>query len=198
MSTKQVDTNQHFKAGVLAVLSCAVSWLVMQIVHEFGHVMHALVSGATVTKVVLSPLSISRTDVSPNPYPLFVVWGGPLWGCLLPLMFCWLVHRIRWRHRHLVRFFAGFCLIANGAYLGMGVINPVGDAEVLLNLGTPRWLLGLFGLTAVGTGLWFWNGISKRFGIGKSADDVDSREIVTMGVLLMLIVVMELALSAPV
>ena len=170
----------------------------MQIVHEFGHVMHALASGATVTKVVLSPLSISRTDVSPNPYPLFVVWGGPLWGCLLPMMFCLLIQWTGWKHHHLVRFFAGFCLIANGAYLGVGVVNPVGDAEVLLQLGTPRWLLGLFGVTAVGTGLWFWNELGKRFGLGKSADDVDRREIVTLFLLVVLIVVMELALFSPV
>ena len=175
-----------------------VSWLAMQIVHEFGHVMHALASGATVRKVVLSPLSISRTDPSPNPHPLFVVWGGPLWGCLLPLM-CWLlVQRIDWKHRHLVRFFAGFCLIANGAYLGMGIVKPVGDAQLLLEHGTPHWVLGLFGVITVGTGFWFWNGIGKRFGIGMSADDVDSREIVALGALVVLIVVLELALFSPV
>jgi len=198
MSIKQIDRNQHIKVAALAVLSCMVSWLAMQIVHECGHVMHAVASGATVTKVILSPLSISMTDVSPNPHPLFVVWGGPLWGCLLPLMMYLLVQRIGWKHCHLFRFFAGFCLIANGAYLGMGVVNPVGDAAVLLQLGTPRWLLGLFGLTAVGTGLWFWNTLGKRFGIGKSTDDVDSREIVVMCLLLVLIVAIELALSSPV
>ena len=198
MSLKQINTNQHIKVAALAVLSCMASWLAMQIVHELGHVMHVLASGATITKVVLSPLSISGTDVSPNPHPLFVVWGGPLWGCLLPLMFCLFARRIGWKHLHLVWFFAGFCLIANGAYLGMGVVNPVGDAKVLLELGTPRWLLGLFGVSAVGTGLWFWNGIGKRFGMGKSADDVDSREIVALCVLVVLIVVMELVLSSSV
>ena len=60
------------------------SWLGMMLVHEAGHVLHAWVSGGTVTKVVLGPLVISRTDVNPNPHPLFEIWGGPVWGCLVP------------------------------------------------------------------------------------------------------------------
>ena len=36
-------------------------------------------------------------------------------GCLVPLV-VWLV-AIRWRWSFLLRFFAGFCLVANGAYI---------------------------------------------------------------------------------
>jgi hypothetical protein len=32
MSIKQIETNQHIKVTTLAVLSCLVSWLAMQIV----------------------------------------------------------------------------------------------------------------------------------------------------------------------
>ena len=60
-------------AQVLIVATGALSWLAMMIVHEFGHVLHAWFSGANVVKVVLHPLAISRTDVAPNPHPLFVV-----------------------------------------------------------------------------------------------------------------------------
>ena len=59
-------------------------WLAIQAVHELGHVNWANTSGGTVEKVVLHPLTISRTDVSPNPRPLFVGWGGPIVGVSLP------------------------------------------------------------------------------------------------------------------
>jgi hypothetical protein len=63
---------------VLWVCLVALSWLAMQAVHEFGHMLHAWLSGGRVVQVVLHPLAISRTDVEPNPSPQFVVWGGPL------------------------------------------------------------------------------------------------------------------------
>src|SRR5215472_11635577 len=69
---------------VLIASTLLFSWLAMQAVHELGHVLHAWASGGTVTKVLLVPLEISRTDVSPNPHPQFVAWGGPIWGALLP------------------------------------------------------------------------------------------------------------------
>ena len=35
---------------------------------------------------LLHPFTISRTDVSPNPHPLVVAWGGPLVGVGLPII----------------------------------------------------------------------------------------------------------------
>ncbi len=58
----------------------------MMAVHEFGHVLGAWYTGGTVRKVVLHPLTISRTDLVHNPDPLVVAWAGPLLGELLPLM----------------------------------------------------------------------------------------------------------------
>ena len=66
---------------LLGLSTVLLSWLWMMAVHEFGHVLHAWLSGGTVAKGVLHPLTISRTDVAPDPQPLFVVWGGPIWGC---------------------------------------------------------------------------------------------------------------------
>ena len=48
----------------------------MEAVHELGHVLAAWATGGLVTDVVLHPLTISRTDVRPNPRPLAVAWGG--------------------------------------------------------------------------------------------------------------------------
>lgn len=77
---------KRFDQILLIASFVAFSWLAMQAVHEPGHVLGARATGGTVTKVVLHPLALSRTDVSPNPRPLFVVWAGPIVGALLPLI----------------------------------------------------------------------------------------------------------------
>jgi len=96
----------------------------MQIVHELGHAVGAWLTGGQVTRMVLHPLAISRTDVNPNPVPAVVVWLGPIAGCCLPLLAACLLTQIRRRTQdhptavHWQRmssigwFFAGFCLIA--------------------------------------------------------------------------------------
>jgi len=61
-------------------------WLAFTSVHEMGHVWGAIASGGTVSKVVVHPLSISRTDESRNPVPLVTVWAGPIVGTVLPLI----------------------------------------------------------------------------------------------------------------
>ena len=71
------------------------SWLAMQAVHELGHVLGAITTGGHVTKVVLHPCTISRTDVHPNPHPLFVVWAGPLVGSVLPVLAFLLARALR-------------------------------------------------------------------------------------------------------
>lgn len=165
-------------------------WLAMMAVHEFGHVLAAWMSGGTVTKVVLHPLAISRTDVVNSSHPLVVVWGGPLVGILLPLL-VWL----GFRHFHLPgdylpRFFAGFCLIANGAYLGVGSFNRIGDAGELLRHGTPIWLLWLFGILTVPTGLALWNDLGPHFGFGHAHGNVDT----TAAYLVLILATLTLAL----
>jgi hypothetical protein len=112
------------------------SWMLMQAVHEFGHVLGAWVSGGKVTEVVLNPLTISRTDVRPNPHPLVVVWAGPIVGIVLPIL-VWIAARlVRFRYAKLAQFFAGFCLIANGAYIGGGSFARVGDCGEMLRNGS--------------------------------------------------------------
>jgi hypothetical protein len=66
---------------------------------------------------------------------------------------------LSWRRRvpHVLRFFTGFCLIANGAYIGVGWISQTGDAGDLATLGTPVWVMIVFGIACVGSGLWVWH-----------------------------------------
>lgn len=167
--------------ALLVVSTGAFCWMAMMVVHEFGHVLHAWASGGRIVAVELHPLAISGTLVDPNPHPGFVTWGGPIWGCVIPLA-AWLAWSVRsWPFDYLVRFFAGFCLIANGAYLGAGVVNPVGDALSLMQHGTPAWGLGLFGLVTVSSGLWLWHGLGPRFGLGSRAEPADPAAAVMMG-----------------
>jgi hypothetical protein len=79
----------------------------------------------------------SRTELSFNPHPLAVAWGGPLWGSLIPLVAGLLVRRRQARRRAISHFLSGFCLVANGAYIGVGWAWRVGDTHELLRLGTP-------------------------------------------------------------
>jgi hypothetical protein len=135
----------------------------MMAIHESGHVFTLWATGGRVAKVVLHPLTISRTDPATNPRPLPVVWGGPLFGILTPLAAFGIsaIARVPWTY--LLRFFAGFCLIANGCYLGAGLFDAVGDARELLKLGTPAWQLAVFGAITVPIGLYLWHGQGKHF-----------------------------------
>jgi hypothetical protein len=159
-----------YRSLPLITATLLTSWLGMQAIHELGHVLAARLTGGVVTNVALHPLGISRTDVTPNPQPLAVVWGGPLFGVLAPLAMWAVTARLRWRHAFLLRFFAGFCLVANGLYLTAGSFEGVGDCGVLLRHGAQFWQLCAFGLPAIAIGFWLWNGQSKDFGIGATGD----------------------------
>ena len=130
-------------------------------VHELGHIAGAIVTGGSVQRVVLYPLTISRTDVSPNPHPAIVVWLGPIIGCMLPLgLFAIVPQRLKVM-RKIARFFAGFCLIANGAYISIGSLNQIGDCREMLRTGTPLWVLLVFGIVAISLGLYLWSGLGS-------------------------------------
>jgi len=133
------------------------SWLAMQAIHELGHVLGAVVTGGKVTTVVLHPLTISRTDVFPNPHPLMEVWAGAVVGSLLPLLVFLLAQAVRIPGLYLFRFFAGFCLITNGVYIGAGwLVEEGADAWVMVHNGSPVWTLILFGLCTAPPGLYLW------------------------------------------
>jgi hypothetical protein len=162
--------------AALVAGSLIASWLAMQAVHELGHVGAAWATGGTVTAVVLHPLAISRTDVSPNPAPLAVAWAGPLVGCAVPLGLAAASRMARRAVRRYAEFFAGFCLIANGAYLALGTFDAVGDAGDILRHGSPPWLLIAFGASALAGGIWLWHAASDEFGYGPTPRPIAARE----------------------
>ncbi|MGD9648951.1 MAG: M50 family metallopeptidase, partial [Pirellulales bacterium] len=128
---------------VLVAATLVACWLGMQAVHEAGHVLGAWLTGGRVSSVVLHPLTISRTDLVENPHPLLVVWAGPVFGVLAPLLLWAVVAVGRLPAAFLARFFAGFCLIANGAYIGCGEFGRIGDCGVMLSWGSSPWQLWL-------------------------------------------------------
>lgn len=167
----------------------ALCWFGMMAVHELGHVIGAACTGGTVTRVVLHPLTISRTEVSPNPHPGIVVWSGPFLGCALPLLTASLVSRRLVFARNVALLFAGFCLIANGAYIGIGSFDQVGDCGEMLRTGSPIWILWVFGAAATVLGLCVWHRLgSLRSFFKRDAEVSPSLAIATCGALVLLLI----------
>ena len=160
---------------VLISSTLLASWLGMQAIHECGHVLGALATGGKVKQVVLNPLAISRTDVAPNPHPLPVVWAGPALGVLIPLVLWAIAAALRMRGAFVLRFFAGFCAIANGTYLAIGSFGRVGDCGDMLRNGSQLWQLWLFGAVTIPLGLWLWHRQGSHFGLGLANGQVDPR-----------------------
>jgi hypothetical protein len=147
----------------------------MQAAHEFGHILGAWVTGGKVSRVVLHPLTISRTDLSHNPNPLVVVWAGPVVGAMVPLL-AWVVAAAsRQSGAFVLRFFAGFCLLANGLYISVGSFHRVGDCREMLGHGSEAWQLWLFGVVTAPAGLWLWHDQARHFGLGAAQGRVNSR-----------------------
>lgn len=178
--------------GLLVGSVISLSWLGMMAVHEFGHVLHAWLSGGAVLRVVLDPIDLSHTELRLNPHPVFVAWGGVVWGSLLPLG---LAPLVRDAYRYLVRFFAGFCCVANGAYLVAGVFTNAGDPGDLLRAGVPGLVLICVGTAAASVGLILWNGLGGRFGLGPDASPVDRRAALGLVAALAVLVAVELGFT---
>jgi hypothetical protein len=170
-------------------------WLGMQIVHETGHVACAWAGGETVSRVVLHPLALSRTDVTDDRHPLLVIWGGPILGSLLPLVALGVSKLAIAEVVYLFQFFAGFCLIANGAYLGVGGFSGVGDAGDLLRYRAPPWTLVAFGLVCVPLGFSLWNGLGPHFGLGPSKGEVERGACPGMLFLFLMVVSVEIVVG---
>lgn len=97
-----------------------------------------------------------------------------------------------------MKWFAGFCLIANGAYLAGGAVlsgQGADDPGVLLAHGASRWQLLAFGLPAIAVGLYLWNGLGSHFGLGPKRGEVDRRVAVGVFVALLVVIGIELLLG---
>jgi hypothetical protein len=140
----------------------AACWYGMLIMHESGHVLAARITGGAVQRVVLLPWTFSRTDVDPNPHAAVVAWAGAIFGGLCPYILSGVSRLVARQWTKPTAFFAGFCLIANGAYLATVLVLPVGDTEDLLRLGAPAWIMATVVIPMFGAGLWLWHTLGKR------------------------------------
>ena len=184
--------------ALLMFSTAGLSWLLMMAFHELGHVLQGWLTGAQLSSVSLPPFGFSRTDFAVNPHPLLVAWGGALWGCVLPLAILAAAHCLAAkRHVYLLAWFAGFCLVANGAYLLGGAILTGGadDGGVILQQGSLRWQLCAFGICAMAAGLYVWNGLGPYFGLGPSRGQVDRNVAVGVAVVLLVVVCVDLLLT---
>ncbi len=190
---------QRTQPFLLAMVVLAVCWFGMLALHEMGHICGAILTGGTVEKVVLYPLTVSSTTVSPNPHPLIVVWSGPLAGVLIPLILAACCRAPRAATARSVQplaiFFAGYCLIANGAYIGVGSLHQIGDCREMANHGTPIWLMVGFGLIAVTLGLYLWHGLGTIQNFFDRQQPVDNRSLVWLSTMLVLILIVEFLFS---
>ena len=109
-------------------------------------------------------------------------------GVLAPLGMWWLAAVTRVRSTFLARFFAGFCLIANGAYLAFGSLNDIGDCGVMLNHGSAPWQLWLFGAATIPAGILLWHNQGAQFGFGLAQGRVDVR-LAYISLLIVLLIV---------
>ena len=186
---------RRFEQIALIVSILTLSWLGMQAVHELGHVLAARATGGTIVRVVLYPTTISRTEVFPNPHPLIEVWAGPLVGSIVPLLALLIAAATRCPGLYLFRFFAGFCLVANGSYLLAGAIEEMGDPGELLHHGSHAWQLILFGLIVAPLGFYLWNGLGPKFGMGSGNGKVDRWAAVVLLALLIVTCAAEIVLG---
>ena len=197
MPNQANPTHERFWQILLIVGTVGFSWFGLQAVHELGHVLHAWYSGGTVVEVVLHPTSLSHTLVVPNPCPRFVAWGGPIWGCLLPLALWGVVRVSARRYEPLARFFAGACLVANGVYLGASVFaggNQL-DGPAILAAGGSIWSILLFSLVTVVLGFFLWNGLGPHYGLSKNRQPIDRHAALIAAIACMLMVAAEMGFS---
>ncbi|EMI45431.1 putative membrane protein [Rhodopirellula sp. SWK7] len=110
------------------LLMIVISWVVMTLTHETGHLIGGALSGATLTDCDLAPWRLPYCLHSPDPHPLVTLWAGPVLGVIVPFLAAMML-RVWWAW-----FIADFCLIANGIYLALAWVS--GDRY----LDTPRLL----------------------------------------------------------
>jgi hypothetical protein len=190
------------------ISTAGLSWLLMMLLHECGHAWHGWLSGARLDTIHLPLMGFSRTDFAANPHPLFVAWGGPVWGCLFPLAFFFSFHIVNTeagsrfslkKYAYLPRWFAGFCLIANGAYLLGGIFLTSGadDGGAILQHGGSVWQLATFGIAALASGLYLWNGLGPDFGLGASQGKVDRKAAVGVTIALLIVACAVVLMASP-
>ena len=128
-------------------------------IHELGHILSAKLNKGTIEHVELRPWTISHTMISGSNNPVMDAWLGPITGITIPVLAWIALHKTNFKTPLL--FFAGFCLIANGIYLGLGWIGPHGDCKTIIDNGGQTWPMIIFGLISSVAGFTSWHVLSQ-------------------------------------
>ena len=91
---------------------------------------------------------------------------------------------------------AGFCLVANGCYIAFGPAQGAADTGVMIQHGSPRWLMVIFGLLTVPLGLYLWHRQGHYFGLGETKGKVNHQAAIISASLLAAIVGVELIINS--
>ncbi|MCA9185936.1 MAG: hypothetical protein KDA99_09965 [Planctomycetales bacterium] len=136
--------------SALFLLLLMLSWCVMTITHEMGHIIVGWAGGGTLTKVDLAPWRLPFSIFSPDPHPLCTLWGGPILGVAMPLFVAAIAQR-NWTW--LIAF---FCLLANGVYLAASWISADQflDTTKLLEHGAHPATIAAYCTATIGPGYW--------------------------------------------
>ncbi|MFO0943880.1 MAG: hypothetical protein U0930_24350 [Pirellulales bacterium] len=128
-----------------------IAWWAMCWTHELGHVLSGWCFGATLISLDLWPWHLPYSFYDPDPHPLVTTWGGPILGCLIPIVLSLLVRRAE------VRYIASFCVLANGLYIASAALTDdrLLDTAKLLEHGANWWQIVLFCAFTVTPG-YFW------------------------------------------
>ncbi len=140
-------------------LMLILSWYPFMCLHELGHILSAMVNGGRIEKITLLPWRFSQTVISGSSNPLMDAWMGCVVGAVLPCLILFFIRRIKNKRYLHVYFgvFSGFCCVGNGAYLGLGWMDRVGDAGDILRYGGSVLGMIFFGVVSVSLGFYLWH-----------------------------------------
>ena len=149
---------------------------------------------AKATDCIVEAINAKRhgTDCEAYARPIHIIHAA-----LLTLGVLAIVRLAARRYAYLAAFFAGFCLIANGAYLAAGSLlaNGADDGGTILRHGGAAWQLVAFGVLTVPAGLYLCNGLGHSFGLGVAQGKVDRKAAVGAALALLLLVLGEVILG---
>lgn len=131
------STNRLWTRTASLVALLILSWCVMLMTHEIGHILGGWLSGATLKDYDLRPWRLPYSIHDPDPRPLVTLWSGPLFGIFAPLLIAIVIRR------PVVWLIAYFCMLANGVYIAAAWISGDRflDSTMMLDNGThPIWL----------------------------------------------------------
>jgi hypothetical protein len=171
----------------------------MQLLHELGHLGAAWWLHVEVVQFHFGLLTISHTMLNEAKHSqvtlLVVTWAGPISGMLLPLAIWGVAAIFRLHEAFLVRFLAGFCLVANGCYLLFGPADGFADTSVLLANGALRRQLVAVGISGIILGFILWNGQGNNFGIGRTPQPVRWQSVIVSVICLAFMIILALFLT---